>query len=190
MEYQDHKAAAVAFAELCARLGLSVECAFVPFSQSRNAKEKSPSLNWRCAVTREGRPITGLEAVDYMQGSGLCPASKAGAKLFPVKSDLAQAIALECDKGRRAKPDFGGRPYESRDPIAPPTVVDVLSALCMDSDVIDYPRFEDWAENLGFDPDSRSAEKTYRECLETALVLRAAIGDAALSELREIANQV
>lgn len=190
MEIQDHREAAALFAAACDRLGLSVECAFVPFSQSRNAKETSPSLNWRCRIMRNGREVTGLASVDYMQGSGHCPASKAGAKRFPVKSDLARAIALECDKGRRARPDFGGRPYESRDPIAPPTAVDVISALCMDSDVIDYPRFEDWAENLGYDPDSRSAEKTYRACLETALALRAAIGETALSELREIASQL
>lgn len=189
MEYQDHKAAAVAFAELCARLGLSVGCAFVPFSQSRNAKEKSPSLNWRCAVTREGRPITGLEAVDYMQGSGHCPAAKLSVREAGGANSIgrARSIAKECETG---KTDHPYAIMQSGKPIAAPTAADVISCLCRDSDVIDYARFEDWAGEFGYDPDSRSAEKTYRACLETALALRAAIGEAALSELREIANQL
>lgn len=188
---QDYETAALTFAAKCEALGLSVACTFVPFSLSRNAKEAQPSLNWKCSVMRNGKAITGLSAVDYMQGSGHCPASKAGAKRFPIKPDLRRAVALECESGKRAGMMMaGGRPYQTAGNIAHPTAVDVISALCMDSDVIDYARFEDWADCFGYDADSRSAEKTYRACLEIALALRAAIGETELQALQEIAREL
>lgn len=186
----DYEIAARDFAAKLTELGLSVECSFVPFSASRNAGKKLPNLNWKCAVKRNGRTITGLETVDYMQGSGYCPASKAGARRFPVKADLQRAIANECETGRRAKVDMGGRPYASRDPIPAPTASDIVSALARDSDVLDYARFEDWAGDLGFDPDSRKGEAIYRACIAIALALRAAIGEPDLSRLRELAGEM
>lgn len=187
---QDYERAAAEFAILASELALSVKCDFVPFSQSRNKGEDRLSLNWRCTVERNGRAITGLEAVDYMQGSGHCPASKAGGKRFAIKADMQRAIALECETGKRALPDMGGRPYQTKTPIAPPTAADVLSALWLDSDVIDYACFEDWAADLGYDPDSRKGEATYRACLATALALRSAIGEADFAKLRDLAREM
>ena len=195
---QDYERAAADLAALAASLGLSMKCQFVPFSQSRNAAEKWQSLNWRCTIERNGKPVAGLESVDYGQGTAYTPAHKAGAKRFPVKADLARAIALECEKGRRARPGMGrrarpgtgGQPYESRVPIAPPPLVDVLASLCRDSDVLDYSSFEQWAPDLGFDPDSRKAEAIYRLCLAHALALRAAVGDGNLAKMREYAGEM
>ena len=66
-----------------------------------------------------------------------------------------------------------------------PGAVNVLACLAMDSHILDAGGFESWASELGYDPDSRSAEKIYRECLEQALKFRAGIGDSALDELRD-----
>lgn len=186
---QDYEIAARDFAELVEKLELTADCAFVPFSHSRNAGESMPSLNWRCTIKRAGRPITGLESVDYMQGSGHCPAYKAGAKRFPVKGDLRRAIALECESGKRAKPDFGGNPYATG-AITPPTAADIIESLARDSDVLEYARFEDWAADLGFDPDSRKGETIYRTCLAQALALRAAVGNGELEALRGLAQEM
>jgi len=187
---KDYERAAADLAALAASLGLSMKCQFVPFSASRNAAEKWQSLNWRCTIERNGKPVTGLESVDYGQGTAYTPAHKAGANRFPVKADLARAIALECEKGRRAKPGMGGQPYESRDPIAPPALVDVLSSLCRDSDVLDYVNFEQWAPDLGFDPDSRKGEAIYKACLAHALALRAAVGEEKLAAMRALACEM
>lgn len=176
----DYKEAAAELARRAEALGLSIDCAFVPFSQSRNAKEKWQSLNWRVTLKRNGRDI--LET-DYSQGIAHCPA-------YSIKGKYGQAnaIAIEIEKGRIAKKAFGdGRYFESRKPIAPPSLADVLSSLCMDSDVLNYANFEQWAKNFGYDPDSRKGEAIYRQCLEIALTLRAAIGDADLSELCQLA---
>ncbi len=186
----DYEIAARDLAALADKLALTVECAFVPFSRSRNAGEAHPSLNWRCAILRNGKPVKGLEAIDYMQGSGHCPANKV--KAFQGnRFAKARAIAIECDSGWQARPNIGGiEPYQSNRKIAPPALADVLSAIARDTDVLDYACFEDWAAEIGFDPDSRKGEATYRACLAYALALRAAIGDEALQSLRDLAGQM
>mgnify|MGYP000579611485 CR=1 FL=1 len=67
-----------------------------------------------------------------------------------------------------------------------PEMRDVIWSFIQDSDVINYESFEQWADEVGYDPDSRSAEKTYHACLTTALKLRNAIGEVKLAELREL----
>lgn len=46
-----------------------------------------------------------------------------------------------------------------------PTAEALLDAMASDSASVDNAQsFEDWADELGFDTDSRKAEATYREC--------------------------
>lgn len=190
---QDYEIAARDLRALIGQIGLTVECTFLPFSQSRNAGEKSPSLNWRARVMLNGKPVSGLESVDYMQGCGHAPASKAGPRRFFDKADLSRAISLECETGRRAKPGYGKPPYMGRDAgdiIPAPDACDIIAALCRDSDVLNYASFDQWADEFGFDADSRKAEAMYRACLATALAMRAAIGDDKLAELQNLANQL
>jgi len=54
-------------------------------------------------------------------------------------------------------------------PDTPPTALEVLE--CLVSDAAGYrdaTGFEDWAENYGYDTDSRAAEKTYKACKRIA----------------------
>lgn len=189
---QSHEIAAKKFAAMLEKLALSVECEFVPFSRSRNAGEKSPSLNWKFAIKRYGRPISGLDAIDYMQGMGFCPAYQSKAPEFGrvpfggMSIARDKAVREECETGRVSSP----RIFSKGGKIAPPSAVDVLESLARDSDVLEYPCFEDWAGELGFDPDSREDEAIYRDCLAQALALRAAIGDGKLQRLRQLAQEM
>lgn len=65
-----------------------------------------------------------------------------------------------------------------------PDAADVLYSLLSDSGVLNYSRFEEWAESLGYETDSRKAESIYRACLEIALQLRNAIGETGLQQLQ------
>lgn len=50
-----------------------------------------------------------------------------------------------------------------------PVIADVLNCLHLDAScAINSGSFEDWADDLGYDSDSRKAEKVYRSCLATA----------------------
>ena len=152
--------------EKCAaELGLTLKAVFVPWSQSRNAGEKRPSLNWSITLHKGSQRLT----TDYMAGSGHCPSYKQGT-LMVHEADM---IRRECETG------------QSRiRPIAP-ELADVLHSLASDADVIHYPGFEQWAADTGYDADSRKAESIYRACLATALKLRAMLGNEGLERLRE-----
>lgn len=173
-------------------LGLDMRAVFVPFSQSRNAKPRNgqdkpwQSLNWRVTLTRNGRDV--LET-DYSQGTAHTPAHNAPAATFD-KWQRPQAIALEIETGKRAAAYSGAKPHATAKPIPAPALADVLNSLALDSDVLEYASYEDWAASLGYDPDSRSGEATYRACLEIALKMRAAIGEPALTQLREAAAEM
>lgn len=157
-------------------LGLTMEAEFVPFSKSRNKDEKNPSLNWRVTLHRNGREIL---TTDYMAGSGHCPAYKSPEHGRPgfMSIERDKAIRIECEEGKRVLTYGYGNPIV-------PELADVLYSLVADASAIDYATFEDWASEHGYYTDSRSAEKTYRACLETALKLRSAIGDDGLHKLR------
>lgn len=172
------------------RLGLTIESVFVPFSQSRNAKEKQFSLNWKVTLKRDGREVL---TTDYMAGSGHCPSynkKPPAAWDRPARFWQPSVTAWECEHGFAAV--FSSYAGFSRSNIPTqqkkhlePDAVSVIHSLVMDSDVLDSSSFEEWASNLGYDPDSRSAEKIYRACLEIALKLRNGIGEAGLAALRE-----
>lgn len=217
----DHKTKPAA---ALAALGLTVESVFVPFSQSRNKAEKSPSLNWRVTVKRNGRDVL---TTDYSAGMGHCPGYKVSAPPagyrapdrrrmdgtpYPGtsssyrKATAAEALsdyrkdicAAECESGLAMEYNWqhGAEDFKPRRERAPgdtssktipmlPDPVKVLYSLTMDSSVLDAGGFENWAAEYGYDTDSRNAESIYRECLDIALKLRGAIGDAGLSALQE-----
>lgn len=170
-------------------LGLAVESVFVPWSQSRNKDEKvldhngkptkQPrySLNWKVTLKRAGREIV---TTDYSAGCGHTAAYKASVKALGLPNCIMRdnAIRHECESGAPWSSGFQKKQHKANP-------LDVLYSLVMDSDVIDYPTYEEWADALGYDADSRKGEATYRACLEIALKLRAGIGEDGLRQLRE-----
>ena len=67
----------------------------------------------------------------------------------------------------------------------PPKLADLLYCLAMDASAKEEECFEDWAENLGYDTDSRKAEKTYQACLKNADDLCYLLGNDAFNTLLE-----
>jgi len=179
-------------------LGLSVASVFVPFSKSRNATprngSKTPwlSLNWKVTLHHNGRAI--MSDFDYSQGSGHCPAERRAKRLEneaagSFRHRKAMAIQIEIETGRVVQ-NLASTSYMSASQvrIPGPALLDVFYSLASDAAVLDYPDFESWAADMGIDPDSRSGESTYRACLETALRLRAMLGETVFSQAREITN--
>ena len=159
-------------------LGLEYSAEFVPFSQSRNAKEKNRSLNWRVTFKRGRQSLT----TDYMQGVGHIIGHKYKARKS-LDEDKAESLTCETAKVHYLGKQHGvfmGRvqPIPSRE--------DVLHCLVLDAGVLDSPRFEDWSSDFGYDPDSRKGEAIYRACMVIALELRSMIGDVNLAKLRDL----
>lgn len=67
-----------------------------------------------------------------------------------------------------------------------PTAKDALACLTLDYGVINHPNFESWADEFGYDKDSREAEKIYNECMKIALLLRSTLGEKEIERLTEL----
>lgn len=67
----------------------------------------------------------------------------------------------------------------------PPELSDVMASLLMDTSDTDSP-FEEWADGLGYDTDSRKAEAIYRACLVIGAHLSAMFTTQELEDLREV----
>lgn len=180
-------------AAIVERLGLTVKSEFVPFSKSRNAKEKHKTLNWRVTLQKDGRDVI---TTDYSAGVAHCPAYKLSVREAGGQNSIMRdgMITWECENGFAARSfDHANNPAgytvrelnpESRNPIEP-SALDVVYSLLADADALNEFSYEDWAANTGYDPDSRKGEALYKECLAIALKLRNGLGEAALAELRE-----
>jgi len=166
---------------ICQPLGITMKSVFVPWSQSRNKKDnpkvRDYSLNWKVTILYNDREIL---TTDYMAGIGHCKTRLVNKRMAYSGGYCiadADAIIKECETGKY---------YTSLGLIAnTPTVDDVMYCLVLDAGVIDHSCFEDWANDYGYDTDSRSAEKVYRECLAIGLKLRNGIGDKTLAVLQE-----
>lgn len=164
-------------AETLTRYGLAVGFTFVPLDMSRHrGKKPHITVNWRATVTCHGRPV--LET-DYSAGAGFLPSAKLPANLRDV------AAKMEAQSGRVATATPAGTAVLTSKPLPSPDPLDCLACLVSDAGALDYPTFESWASECGLNEDSREAERSYRACLDTALRLRAAVGEAGLTELRE-----
>lgn len=173
------------------RESLTMSAEFVPFSRSRNAAPTGAdgkpweSLNWRITLQRYGRDVL---TTDYAQGTAHAPAGKMPERTAYERNRKREAVALEIETGRQARCFSVDGKFHVGKPIAPPSIGDVLQSLALDASVLDAGGFEGWAEEFGYDPDSRKAESIYRACLEIATKLRAALGEPLLSEIRFAAS--
>lgn len=174
---------------LIATLGLTMEAKFIPFSESRNKGEKSPSLNWIVSIWKRSPNNVLYEVIetDYMQGCGHCASYKASVKALGERNSIMRdkAVRKECETGEAFKKYDGDRFHDGAYTISPPTIADVLYSLIQDASAIDYATYEQWAGDMGYDADSRKGEAIYRACLQTGLALRAVIREKGLAELKE-----
>lgn len=167
-------------------MNVTLEATFIPFSQSRNKAEKTPSLNWLVTLKKDGREVI---TTDYMQGCGHCPADK---KTFNTPAlnpatEKRDAIKYECETGREYSTKFfSNLNHRPGKPIAPPDVTDVLHSLLLDADALNCRDFADWCGDFGYDTDSIKARETYDACIATATKLRAAFGQKTVDDLREL----
>ena len=172
---------------------ITMTAEFINWHNSRNAKEKSPSLNWKVSLLRNGRVFL---TTDYGAGCGHCPGNKADVS----PAERKKRIEWEGENGKpgkitatmgitsRYRPTglpIGGQ-NKTMEPIRLlPELADVLHSLASDAEVLNAGDFDCWASDFGYDTDSRAAEATYNACVEIAVKLQSGIGPAAMIELYE-----
>jgi hypothetical protein len=91
---------------------LDIVSTFVPFSQSRNKTEKTPSLNWRVTLRRDGREVL---TTDYSAGCAHAPSYKQTQGRRTVEDDERdRCVKSECENGFAASKY--GAPYNRQTP--------------------------------------------------------------------------
>jgi hypothetical protein len=167
---------------------LKIAYKFVPFSLSRNAEEENKSLNWKVTISSPNGQFT----CDYMKGIGHLPYPETSfMKLNAYQSNgLKDAIDSAVESGVAKKVSISGKELKfgiGNAQFPNPTMKDILESLSLDANVKDYLSFESWAKDFGYDPDSRSAEKTYKSCQKAAEGLARVLGGAEkINQISEI----
>jgi hypothetical protein len=143
-------------------LGITIEAKFIPHDTPAG---ETPMLRWNISVRRNGKEF---HSTEYSAGCAHAPE-------YQKAKALTAAVKAECETGIV----YGSRIGKA---VPPPPAADVIHSLLLDASNTDE-RFEDWAANYGFDPDSRKAERMYRACQETAAALRRAFDRDELAAL-------
>ena len=165
--------------------GIVIQYQFIPFSQSRNKNESNPSFNYEITLLKDGKAVL---VTDFYMGCAFSPSYKIiYSKNSYERKQRDVAIKLECETGKTVKvndrlvvmKNYQGNPILPED-------TSVIVSLLLDSSVLDYNGFEDWASNFGYDTDSVQAKHGYDACINLALKLTNGIGQDLLSQLREV----
>jgi hypothetical protein len=100
------------------------------------------------------------------------------------KCTLVRIVAASSKKVYRAKMTtyfsmgygHGGREPQTRE---------VLDCLTSDASSVEWDSFEDWADNLGYDRDSRKAERIYKTIERETVKLKKFLGANLFDELNQ-----
>lgn len=159
---------------LIASLDVTLSALFVPQSMSRNAAAERPTLNWLLSITRKGCPT--IINTDYHQGIGHVPGyQKATRKGNLYKFEQAAETGVYPKRTDYYSPDLN---------LPKPDIRDVLHCVLLDAEAADYS-FDEWADDYGYEKDSRKAESIYQECQKTGYALLRMFSAAELESLRE-----
>ena len=154
----NHEGATQNAAQILEELGCTLTTRFVPWSLSRNAKEKNPSLNWNCTLRRGEHSYS----FPYTKGRGHCHAYRNPVRFSDGRKDeyaTKEAIRRECETGKKA---------------TPPSLEEVCYSLFMDA----YDgSFKDWCSDYDYSDDSITAKAMYEECYRIHHALKRMFGD-------------
>jgi hypothetical protein len=149
--------------EMIDRLGLAIHSNYIPME-----RDEEPRLKWNISLFHGGSKVLNCT---YTAGIGHAPS-------YPA------AVAYdECRHG------LDMRRVRHHIPDIKPDQADVVRSIVMDGRALDFSCFEDWANEFGFDTDSRKAEAMYKQCLSHGLMLRASLGRGQWDELCDAVNE-
>lgn len=163
--------------QFISRHGITLEAVKVPLIETWEGDKNAQS--WRYTLKCGGRKMSGT----FTKGS----AHRVWRRGWSGEYDRPKGAI----PGRRAQLPWSPSKYDRNAYLAwsepePPTVSEVLDSLAVDVSSIDQP-FEDWAQEYGFDTDSRKAEHMYEACRKEYYELRRLLG---VRDLETLLNDV
>lgn len=156
------------------RHGITLTYALAP-SSPHWAGGDGAAAHWRYTLKVGSREMSGY----FTKGSGL--------RIWRQSSWSSLQKPKGWSKGKRAQLVWNPTKYDRDAYLAwsepePPTVAEVLDCLASDASGADQS-FEDWCSDLGYDTDSRSAERTYNAVRQEMYDLRKLLGTADFETL-------
>ena len=155
--------------------------------------------NWKLKIRRKGGFSGVIMELDYRTGSGLRRHIQATSRdgvqqwvsrhkdLLPIgyspyghsNDDIKRMPEFDTPKSKSLGKFAYGIPQS-------PNLTDVIHCVVQDTLGYDDARdFEDWAENCGYDPDSRKAYKVWEACAEQARKFRQLLKPGDMERLEE-----
>ena len=167
--------------KILADKGIRAEFTFIPFSKSKNRDSEDLSLNWSVKVFYKDREI--LETTLF-QGVAHAPVYKQKSKID--KFLYNNALKKQCESGKEVRFLYKWDFVSTTTNIPTPNVADLIYCLLSDAEAINYPTYECWASEYGYDEDSRKGFDIYHQCLTIGLKLRSGFGESLLNELNDL----
>jgi hypothetical protein len=131
-------------------------------------RDKHESFAWACELSRANRRYT----FPFYQGLAHCKRGKPLPSQPREVMTQSLARAIRGPYGKLTVADCEGYVIPTE-----PTLKSVLYCLQSDAQAGDHLLFEDFASDLGYDPDSRKAEATWRACQAIRGELRKLLGE-------------
>lgn len=153
---------------------LTLKSTYVPQQVKPCAKWDLPFFKWEVVLTKGSYTVyDGPCSMGIAHVEGVFPGTLKG---YVFSMDMWGAVEELYRSGQTRYRSQLGQLTLTRCEARPPDLLSVLWSCLMDSSALDYPTFEDWARDFGYDEDSRKAEKIYRQCLNDAAVLGSTLG--------------
>ena len=159
---------------------------FVPKSQSRNKDNKTQQLNYIVklvanGVSHEFEYSMGVGCITNEERASIARLIGFGSTVYKRQNE-ARIHTMLAETGTIKSPDLDFRIRK----VENPKLNSIICCLLLDSDALNYSDFEEWADSIGYDVDSRSAHDIYSECVKTGIKLRRMFGETKLQELSEM----
>lgn len=179
----DYAAIKSQIASILADAGIAATFKHVPTTYDPRSKE------WQhIAWSVEFSSPRGKFRTSYNQGIGHLPKSMQPPFGKGMTVEQVERIRYSLSTGKLPG-SFSGAMLGNK-PLPRPEVADVVGALISDASAADYATFEDWAADMGSDPDSREAEKTFNLCRNTALNLNRVFGPLVVEQLKPLTSEL
>ena len=175
-----------ALREYIESLGLTYQATFIPVRQDAD-KVKHPKLHWSITLTS----VSAFAQFPYSEGCGHVK----GYEKMPIKTPYdrrikEQATRHTCETGRIERTvGHHGLVKPGKQPA--PDVLAVLYRLVLDASVRHASTYEEWADEYGYDADSRKGEEIYQACQKQTtdflrLLGQGQVGRAAMDRLEKL----
>jgi hypothetical protein len=159
---------------------MKLDIEFLPRSKAidagREADGGDPQIHWRIALRRNAEGKALFTSI-FSQGIAHHPLYAKHGRSVDGCAEILKS--LETGKHRRDPYLIGPTVL-----LVPPAEREILSSLALDASAIDFSCFEEWANEYGYDADSRKALAMYQECVKIACALRQVFSNTEIQELR------